>query len=133
MVESERLGTLNFFDGLPSQESVDKLWDNLDFMRGVDAFLHGIPATSIHAFCEGLREVGVPPFVAGITEELLDARTLMLTPNTTTMYVLTCIDTKTGPVVMDVPPVTLGPIDDAYFRWVTDVGFTGPDQGRGGR
>ncbi len=133
VVESERLGTLNFFDGLPSQESVDKLWDNLDFMRGVDAFLHGIPATSIHAFCGGLREVGVPPFVAGITEELLDARTLMLTPNTTTMYVLTCIDTKTGPVVMDVPPVTLGPIDDAYFRWVTDVGFTGPDQGRGGR
>ena len=54
VVETERLGTLNFFDGLPSEETVEKLWDNLDFMRGVDAFLHGIPATSVHGFCEGL-------------------------------------------------------------------------------
>lgn len=27
----------------------------------------------------------------------------------------------------------LGPVDDAFFRWVTDLGVTGPDQGRGGR
>ncbi len=133
IVETKRLGTLNFFDGLPSEETVEKLWDNLDFMRGVDAFLQGIPATSVHAFCKGLEDYGVEPFAAGITEELLDARSLMLTANTTTMYVLFCIDTKTGPVVVDVPPVTIGPIDDAYFRWVTDIGFTGPDQGRGGR
>jgi len=26
----------------------------------------------------------------------------------------------------------LGPVDDADFRWVTDVGFTGPDRGAGG-
>ena len=133
VVKTERLGKLEFFDGLPSEKTVEKVYDNLDFMRGVDAFLNGIPATSIQAFCEGLKEAGVPPFVAGITEELLDARTLLLTANTTTMYVLTCIDTKSGPVVMDVPPVTIGPIDDAYFRWVTDVGFTGPDEGKGGR
>jgi hypothetical protein len=27
----------------------------------------------------------------------------------------------------------LGPVDDAYFRWVIDMGLTGPDQGRGGK
>ena len=27
----------------------------------------------------------------------------------------------------------LGPVDDAYFRWVTDVGLTGPDKGKGGK
>jgi hypothetical protein len=32
-----------------------------------------------------------------------------------------------------VPPGVLGPIDDAYFRWVTDVGLTGPDKGAGGK
>ncbi|MCB1710306.1 MAG: DUF1254 domain-containing protein, partial [Halioglobus sp.] len=26
----------------------------------------------------------------------------------------------------------LGPVDDADFRWVTDVGLTGPDKGAGG-
>ncbi len=27
----------------------------------------------------------------------------------------------------------LGPVDDAYFRWVTDIGLTGPDRGKGGK
>jgi len=27
----------------------------------------------------------------------------------------------------------LGLVDDAFFRYVTDVGFTGPDQGQGGK
>ncbi|MCK7501002.1 MAG: DUF1254 domain-containing protein [Comamonadaceae bacterium] len=33
---------------------------------------------------------------------------------------------------MRVPPRALGPVDDADFRWVTDVGLTGPDKGAGG-
>jgi hypothetical protein len=36
-------------------------------------------------------------------------------------------------VVLDAPPGVLGPVDDAYFRWVTDIGLTGPDQGKGGK
>jgi hypothetical protein len=32
-----------------------------------------------------------------------------------------------------VPPGTLGMIDDAYFRYVTDLGLPGPDQGKGGK
>ena len=34
-----RLGTLAFFDGYPSAETVDVVYDNLDFQRGVRAFL----------------------------------------------------------------------------------------------
>lgn len=33
-------------------------------------------------------------------------------------------------MVFEVPPGVLGPVDDDYFRWVTDLGFTGPDWGR---
>jgi hypothetical protein len=29
-----RLGTLKFFDGLPDEATVQKMYDNLDFMRG---------------------------------------------------------------------------------------------------
>jgi hypothetical protein len=32
-----RPGTLNFFDGFPDKASVDKLYDNLDFQRAVQA------------------------------------------------------------------------------------------------
>ncbi len=43
------------------------------------------------------------------------------------------LDLRDGPMVLQVPSGVLGPVDDAYFRWVTDVGLTGPDRGRGGQ
>ena len=61
----------------------------------------------------------------------MDARSLFLTANTTTVYVVLCIDVGDGPMVVRVPPRVLGPVDDADFRWVTDVGLTGPDKGCG--
>jgi hypothetical protein len=129
-----RIGTLKFFDGLPDPETVQKVYDNLDFVRGVETFLIGIPATSVYAVCEGLSQAGMKRNGGiGITEGLMDARTLMLTPNSTTVYVFMCLDLKDGPVVVEVPPGVLGPVDDAYSRFVTDVGLTGPDQGKGGK
>ena len=128
-VKTERLGDLKFFDGLPSTESVNKVYDYLDTARGVDAFLNGMPAASIHAFLEGQKEAGMDTYSMGITEDLTDARSLWLTPNTTTVYCVAEINVKEGPTVMEIPPGVLGPVDDAYFRWVTDVGLTGPDKG----
>lgn len=53
-----RIGTLEFFDGLPSDETVEKVYDNLDFMRGVEAFLNFIPATSIEGIRRGMVKMG---------------------------------------------------------------------------
>ena len=129
-----RIGKLKFFDGLPDPETVQKVYDNLDFARGVEAFLSGVPAASVYAACEGLSQVGVKRNGGiGITENLMDARSLFLTPNSTTVYVVSCMDLKDGPIVVEVPPGVLGPVDDAYFRWVQDVGLTGPDKGKGGK
>jgi hypothetical protein len=129
-----RIGTLKFFDGLPDPDTVQKVYDNLDFARGVEAFLSGIPAASVYAACEGLSEDGVKRNGGiGIFNDLMDARSLFLTANSTTVYVLQCLDLKDGPMVAEIPPGVLGPVDDAYFRWVTDVGLTGPDKGKGGK
>lgn len=133
VVKTERLGDLRFFDGLPSEETVGKVYDYLDAARGVEAFLNGMPAASIHAFLEGMREAGMGTFSMGIHEGLIDARSLWLTPNTTTIYCVCEINVKDGPTVMEVPAGVLGPVDDAFFRWVTDVGLTGPDKGQGGK
>lgn len=129
-----RIGTLKFTDGLPDEETVRKAYDQLDFSRGIQAFLSGIPAASLHTMCKGLSDAGAKPNKAiGITEELMDARSLFLTPNATTVYNFFCIDLKEGPMVVEVPPNALGPVDDAFFRYVTDIGLTGPDQGKGGK
>jgi len=128
-----RIGTLRFADGAPDPATVQLAYDQIDFGRGVDAFLKGISATSVYAACRGFEEAGIKTNRGiGITEDLLDARSLFLTPNTTTVYVFTCINLKDGPMVLKVPPRVLGPVDDADFRWVTDVGLTGPDKGAGG-
>ena len=65
----------------------------------------------------------------GITENAMDARQLWLTPNTTVVYVVGGYDLAQGPVVLEAAPGLVAQVDDAYFRFVTDVGFTGPDQG----
>jgi hypothetical protein len=36
-----RLGALKFNDGFPDDATVEKVYDNLDFQRGVQAFLTG--------------------------------------------------------------------------------------------
>jgi hypothetical protein len=128
-----RLGTLRFFDGLPDQATVDMLYDNLDFSRGVQTFLNAMPAASLYAMREGLRAFGPDNQTVLITESLMDSRTLFLTANTETIYNTVWLDTKAGPLVIEVPPNVLGMIDDFWFRYVTDVGNAGPDKGKGGK
>jgi hypothetical protein len=129
-----KIGTLNFKNGAPDDTTSALVYDNLDHMRGVQAFLRGMSATSVRAMCNGMDSVGVKANRGfGITADLMDARTLFLTPNTTTVYVVGCMDLSDGPMVMEVPTGVLGPVDDADFRWVTDLGLTGPDAGKGGK
>jgi hypothetical protein len=132
-VETEFLGELEFFDGMPSEATVEKTYDFIDLSRGVDAFLNGMPAASIYAFLEGLKQAGLEPGDLGITESLLDARGLLLTAQKTTPYAFVEIDLKNGPVVVEIPGPVLGILDDAFFRYVSDIGLVGPDQGKGGK
>jgi hypothetical protein len=132
-VETKYLGDLEFFDGLPSEATVKKVYDFLDLSRGVHAFLNGMPAASLYAMLEGLKDIGLEPGDVAITENLLDARSLFLTPNTTTPYITGELDLKDDPVVLDIRVPVLGAVDDAFFRYVSDIGLTGPDQGRGGK
>lgn len=132
-VETELLGTLDFFDGLPSEATVKKTYDFLDVSRGVQTFLTGMPAASIQAMLEGLKGADLEPGDIGICESLMDARTLFLTPNSTTQYITGEINLKDGPVVVEINAPVLGCVDDAFFRYVTDMGITGPDRGAGGK
>jgi hypothetical protein len=127
------LGTLRFFDGFPDAATVQKVYDNLDFLRGVQVFLTCIPPASANAFHTGLRTFGPDNQTVLISETLLDSRSLILTGNTETIYNTTWFSTKDGPLVIEMPAGVLGVIDDSWFRFVTDIGPLGPDQGNGGK
>jgi hypothetical protein len=128
-----RLGTLRFFDGLPDEATVEKVYENLDFLRAVQAFLDSLPAAALCAMRAGMRTFGPDNQTMLITESLLDARTLLLTANTEAVYTFAWLDTKGGPLVLEIPPHVLGFIDDFWQRYVGDLGNAGPDRGQGGR
>jgi hypothetical protein len=128
-----RLGTLKFTDGFPDAATVQKVYDNLDFQRGVQAFLTAMPAASLVAMRKGIRGFGPDNQTVIIFENLMDSRSLFLTPNTESIYTSAWIDLKNGPVVVESPPNTLGIVDDFWFRYVADLGNAGPDKGQGGK
>ena len=47
-----KIGTLKFQDGFPDNETVDKLYDNLDFQRGTQSFLNGLAMVSVEGGAE---------------------------------------------------------------------------------
>lgn len=64
----------------------------------------------------------------------MDARSLWLTPNTTTPYAHAEINIKDGPVVIEIGSPVISIIDDAYFKYVGDIGLGNPmDAGKGGK
>jgi hypothetical protein len=92
-----------------------------------------MPAASIEAMRRGITSFGPPNQTALVFESLMDARSLFLTANNETVYSLAWLDLRDGPVVVEVPPMTLGVVDDHWFHFVADLGISGPDQGQGGR
>ena len=129
-----RLGTLNFFDGYPDDATTQLVYDNLDFMNGVQAFLNAVPGASAEGFRTGWATQGATNNQALlIMENLMDSRSLYLTPNTESIYHMAWFDTSEGPLVIETPPNVLGIIDDHWFKYVGDFGNAGPDKGKGGK
>jgi len=127
------IGTLNFKNGMPDQATVDKVYDNIDLTRAVEVFLNTQSGVNLWGFRKGMRAAGVPDHTLMTMEQMTDSTGMYLTPNTVTPQTYTFLNLKDGPVVMEVPPGILGPVDDMWFRYICDIGFVGPDKGKGGK
>ena len=129
------IGELKFFDGVPTDETVKKVYDNLDRMRGVQVFLNTLGAASVYRMRAGNAKIGADKSnQVAISSQLLNSKSLYLTANTSTLYVVWNLDTEIdGPTVIEIPPGMLGLIDDSWFRYVEDLGVIGPDKGKGGK
>jgi hypothetical protein len=127
------IGTLKFFDGFPDDSTVEKLYDNLDFQRGVQAFLRSLPAASLYGLRRGIRTHGPDNQTVIFTETLTDSRQLAFVANCETVYTCAWLDTKDGPLVIELPPNVLGFINDFWGGNAADLGKAGPDAGQGGK
>ena len=131
-----RIGTLEFTDGFPTAETAATLYDHLDFLRAVEVFLNCVPAASLEAMRVGMADLGIAAcHQVAIVDDLLDSNSLFLTGNTDTVYVSGILDLgRDGPTVVEIPPgCGPGTVNDAWFRFIIDMGRPGPDRGKGGK
>ena len=129
------IGALDFFDGVPSKETAEKVYDNLDRMRATGVFLDNVGAVSMYSVRTGLADAGSKGAnKIALFSQLLDSQTLVVTANTSTLYAYTYTDlAQDGPTVIEIPPGMLGFLNDAWQRFVGNMGVTGPDKGKGGK
>jgi hypothetical protein len=133
--ENTRIGPLHFESGYPTDETVRKLYDEMDFQRACQAYLWGIPAVGFNEW----RRAHFDVFKArsGEMVSYLDFKEKLgiLTPNYTTPYIGTFIDTQeSGPIVVEIPAgLMAGMVLDMWQRVLGDLGVVGPDQGKGGK
>jgi hypothetical protein len=128
------IGTLNLNYGYPSADTVEKIYDNLDRSRALQAYLLAIPIVNQAGMRDSIRKFGPDNQTDVIWEDLVDPRTVELTANDNTIYNFIWIDTSQG---------AAGPRDSARgagwrsmtsgTSWVADVGITGEDRGKGGK
>ena len=90
-----RIGTLEFFDGIPTKKTAELVYDYLDFSRAMETFLNGIPAASIEALRLGAASLGAKNSNQVLYfDELMDSKALFLTGNTSTVYAILNLDLK---------------------------------------
>ena len=129
-----RIGPLDFELGMPTPETVTKLYDEMDFQRACQLYLWGLPAvnsTQAKLYAEVVcGSKGADCAVFEGYHNLSGA----LTPNVITPYISGDLDLSVaGPMVVEVPAGLLaGSAMDFWQRPLTDFGVLGPDQGKGG-
>ena len=129
------IGKLDFFDGVPTEATISKVYDNLDRTRALSVYLDNMGGVSINSVLDGLANAGANASnKVALFEQLMDSQTLVVTANTSTLYAYSGTDLgNDGPTVIEVPPGMLGFLDDGWQRFVGNIGVTGPDKGKGGK
>lgn len=141
------LSSLPFEGGYPKGETAQTLEDELYFQRAVQTYLWALPAVNMYAMKEGLGKTSGEGYnVISVYEKRLKPITTITTPNSDVIYALGFADlSKTGPLVLDVPPMLQGILDDFWHRplvgpskpdgttFLGDIGLPGPDKGKGGK
>jgi hypothetical protein len=139
----DELANLPFSENRPTKETAQTLRDELLFQRATQTYLWALPLINTLGMKTGSEKVfGAGYNVLPVWKKRLDAKTLVTTPNSDVIYAMSYVDLgKDGPLVFEAPPMLQGILLDFWQRPIRmdggkffgDVGFFGPDAGKGGK
>lgn len=133
--QNSRLTAIKMDGELPARAAIAGLFAELDFQQATQSYLWALPLVSYAQWQGEFRD----KLHAGngdlMVLESYEDKLGVITANATTPYILGFVDlNQTGPMVVELPPgPTAGGVGDFWQRAITDMGQTGPDQGKGGK
>ena len=71
---------------MPDAATTQKLYDELDYIHAVDAFINGYPLVNQLALRKGFIAAGINDNEFIVTPNLMDSKSLFLTANADTYY-----------------------------------------------
>jgi hypothetical protein len=118
------LGTLEFFGSAPTQGTVRKVYDNLDLIHAVDAFIRTCSSVSQYRLREAQRLLEGRTDQPGKFQRLtaLTQGKALLRMSRFTAFSFIDLE-RLGPTVVEIPPGTLGVVKDMWFRIVGELGL----------
>lgn len=129
-----RVGKLTFTSGYPAPQTVQKLYDELDFARAVQVYLWALPMASYGAMADAHIKLGCGSSAVLIAEKSAEQLQFILTANQDTVYLSGVLDLRDGPMVMELPAGLLGTLNNIWQQPLVDLGGPfSPEQNRGGR
>ena len=139
----DEMARLPFVEDRPTEETAQALRDELLFQRATQTYLWAMPLINTLGMKVGSEKVfGAGYNVLPVWKKRLDAKTLVTTPNSDVLYAMSYVDLGAdGPLVFEAPPHLQGILLDFWQRpipvdggkYFGDVGFFGPDKGKGGK
>ena len=111
--------------GFPVKESIDNLFDEMDYQRATIAYLWAMPQMTFQGQYNLGKHYGVKDQMDFLIQYDDPSVVGMLTPNTVVKYVVNVPDlTKTGPLLLEMPGGQLvGLMMDFQMHWVADLGL----------
>lgn len=122
----------------PKPFSPDELISRMLERRAVEAVIWGLPAVSMKFFFEGMQAEAADYQDIVYFSKPMVSRHGFLTANNNVPYVAVFLNTKAGPMILDVPAASektmyFGSALDMWQTPITDVGPAGADKGKGGK
>ncbi len=129
------LGKLDIVNGYPTDATVEKLFDSMDFQRAVQAYLWALPYVAMGQWQDEQREKFGAKQLDYVDYFDFKDKLGLLTANATTPYSMAFPNlAETGPLVFEFPQGQIaGGILDFWQRPITDTGALGPDKQKGGK